>query len=72
MNYHIIGKVSGEHALASDIVTDVRVYTGSSSTGADHHKELISALSCSLNDVKKLQKKRTNKEWYFGSSLILT
>ena len=32
--------------------THMRVYAGSSPTGADHRKELISALSCSLNDVK--------------------
>ena len=31
----------------------MQVYAGSSPTRADHRKELISASSCSLNDVKK-------------------
>ena len=32
--------------------THMLVYVGLSPTGANHRKELISALSCSLNDVK--------------------
>ena len=34
----------------------MQLYAGSSPTGTDHHhrKELPSALSCSLNDVKEM------------------
>ena len=48
-------KQAGIHSVHSTVVeraTYMRVYAGSSPTGADHRKELKSALSCSLNDVK--------------------
>ena len=34
--------------------TQMQVYAGSSPTSADHHRELISALFCSLNYVKNI------------------
>ena len=44
-------------------VTHMWVYTGSSPIGADHRKELISALSCSLNGVKFKKKKKKKKSF---------
>ena len=35
-----------------NVAIHMRVYAGSSPTCADHREELISVLSCSLNDVK--------------------
>ena len=45
-------KIVGVHSTVVERATYMRVYAGSSPTGADHRKELKSALSCSLNDVK--------------------
>ena len=45
-------KTVGVHSTVVELATYMRVYAGSSPTGADHPKELKSALSCSLNDVK--------------------
>ena len=42
-------------------VTHMRVYAGSSPTGANHRKELISALFCSLNDVKYMNGKKNHQ-----------
>ena len=42
----------GVHSTVVERATYIQVYAGSSPTGADHRKELKSALSCSLNDVK--------------------
>ena len=40
------------HSTVVEWATYMRVYAGLSPTGADHRKELKSAFSCSLNDVK--------------------
>ena len=42
----------------------MQVYAGSSPTDADHCKELVSASSCSLNDVKLLNDEK-NHYYYF-------
>ena len=42
----------GFHSTVVERVTHMRVYAGSSPTGADHRKEFILALSFSPNDVK--------------------
>ena len=43
---------NGVRSTVVERVTHMRVYAGSSPTGADHRKEFISALSFSPNDVK--------------------
>ena len=52
------------YGIGSTVVeraTHMQVYAGSSLTGVDHHKELISALSCSLNDANKWMGKEKQK-----------
>ena len=45
-------KKNGGRSTVVERATHMRVYAGLSPTGADHRKELISALSFSPNDVK--------------------
>ena len=48
---HLVEQL-GIHSTVVEPATHMWVYAGSSPTSADHRKELISASSCSLNDVK--------------------
>ena len=48
----IINSMSAMVETVVERATHMPVYAGSIPTCADHHKELILALSCSLYDVK--------------------
>ena len=55
MKVQIMNALTTPLGVCSKVVewaTHVRVYAGLSPTGANHCKDIVSALSCSLNDVK--------------------